>query len=473
VLLVCWTLFAFPHFYRATVLPLACGIVLFACIRPPDLAFFSVFSSGASRPSGRRRARQFLDLGLTLSLAAIACQLVPLPAGLRNQIAPAAVAYDQAMRFGSTAATAPGRPLSIEPGETLLALTVGASIVLLFWSLRAMFRRGGVRAIIRAVAWIGLLVAPLGILQHLMPLPILDSFWGLTARGLRPFGPFVNRNDFAGWLIMAIPLTLGYAVARMQSRHRPGESLDPEIAFDSKSIWLAMAVALMVAGLLGSLSRSGLLGAVVGLAFFGWVSRRRLTVRRAGLAIVALVVLIGVASAYADMGTLATRLEGSFSEGAASRLSIWRQTWPVVRAFWPLGTGVGAFQPAMVLYQTMSRYFSISHADNEFLQILTEGGLLLALPIALAIVAGGFLAAKRLREDRTPLFWMRAGATAGIVALAAQNMVEMTLRIPANAVLFAILAAIAVHESPPDVRRSSAARPDAELGPTVAQEFKR
>ena len=414
---------------------------MLAFLRPPDIA---VFASRAFRASRRRWATRLLDLALILSLAAIALQLVPLPLGLRNQIAPAAAAYDRAMRFDTTAATE--RPLSIEPGETLLALVVVAAIVLLFWCLRAMFQRGGVRATIRAVAWIGLFVSPLAIVQHIMPLPIVDAAWGLTSRGLRPFGPFVNRNDFAGWLIMAIPLTAGYAVARMQSRQRAGESFDPEIAYDSKSIWLAMAVCLMLGGLLGSLSRSGLLGAFAGLVFFAWISRRRLTARRAGLAIIGLAALLAIAATYADIGALATRLEGSFSEGAASRLSIWRQTWPVVRDFWPLGAGAGAYQAVMVHYQTMSRFFHISHADNEFLQILAEGGLLLGVPVAMAIVAGGMLIAQRLRDDRTAIFWLRAGAAAGMLALAAQNMVEMTLRVPANAVLFAILAAIATHD---------------------------
>src|SRR4029078_131359 len=148
------------------------------------------------------------------------------------------------------------------------------------------FERGGVRTTIRAVAWIGLFVSPLAIVQHIIPLPLVDGVWGLTGRGLGPFGPFVNRNDFAGWLIMAIPLTAGYAVARMQSRHRAGEAVDAETLFDSKSLWLAMAVCLMAAGLLGSLSRSGLTGAFAGIVFFALISRRRLTARRAGLAIV-------------------------------------------------------------------------------------------------------------------------------------------------------------------------------------------
>ena len=88
------------------------------------------------------------------------------------------------MRFGATAATE--RPLSIEPAETLLALVVVASIVLLFWCLRTMFQRGGVRAIIRAVAWIGLFLSPLAIVQHLMPLPIVDAPGASPLEGFAP-----------------------------------------------------------------------------------------------------------------------------------------------------------------------------------------------------------------------------------------------------------------------------------------------
>ena len=54
--------------------------------------------------------------------------------------------------------------------------------------------------------------------------------------------------------------------------------------------------------------------------------------------------------------------------------------------------------------------------------------------------------ASRLRSDRTPIFWIRAGAVAGIVAVAVQSVFDTGLRTPANGVLFAIVAAIACHE---------------------------
>jgi O-antigen ligase len=109
----------------------------------------------------------------------------------------------------------------------------------------------------------------------------------------------------------------------------------------------------------------------------------------------------------------------------------------------------------MVLYQTItSRLFYISHADNEYLQILAEGGALVGVPAALAALTLAAIVVKRLRGDRTPLFWMRVGAVSGLAAAAVHNCFEMTLRVPANGVLLAILAAIAAHDSHTGAPRS-------------------
>ena len=427
VLLAGWTLFAFAHSYRLTMVPLACGIALLAVIR---------------RPSIGRAPLRLLDLALGLSLAAIAVQLIPLSAALRGRLSPAGLAYDRAMRFNALAIA--DRPLSIAPAETLLALFSAATVVLLFWCSRTIFERSGTRTTIRGIVWIGLFVSPLAFVHHIMPLPVIDQAWGLTSGGLRPYGPFVNRNDFAGWLIMAIPLTLGYGIARAQ--RRAGTAGTAPGAVDTTSLWLAMAAALMLGGLLFSLSRSGVAGAAAGLVCFAWLARGRVTAKGTIWGTVALVAMLAVAAVYADLGALSSRFESTFADGLSGRLAIWRQTLPVIRGFWPFGSGAGTYQSVMVLYQTMSRYFYITHADNEPLQILAEGGLLLGLPIALSLAVGAALVMKRLRDDRSAIFWLRAGAATGMFAIGVQNMVEMTMRVPANAVLFAILAAVAVHD---------------------------
>jgi len=203
----------------------------------------------------------------------------------------------------------------------------------------------------------------------------------------------------------------------------------------------------MTAALLASLSRSGMAGAAAGFAVFLVLSRRRLGRRRVTWMVAGMVLMVAAAAMYTNMDLLARRMGGAVSEGVVGRLSIWRQTWPVVSDFWPVGAGVGSYQRVMLVYQTSSRLFYISHADNEVLQMLAEGGALLAVPVAAAIVSAIVLIRRRLRQDRTRIFWIRAGAASSLAAIAVQNMWEMTLRVPANAVLLAICAALAVRDA--------------------------
>lgn len=349
-----------------------------------------------------------------------------------------------------------------------------ALIVVVFWSARTLLQRGGVRTTIRGIAWMGLVIAPMAIAQHTSAPRLFYWTWrGLSSNSL-PYTPFVNRNDFAGWLVMAIPLTLGYAVARLQSRRAAGEPFDPESALDNKGLLLGLSLFAMTAGLLASLSRSGMAGLAAGLLVFILLSRGRMSWRRTVWMLIGLVAMVGLAAMYTNMGLLASRMSNVVSEGMAGRLSIWRQTWPMVRDFWPTGSGVGTYQRVMVLYQTTSRLFYISHADNEYLQVLAEGGALLGVPVAIVLIAGATAIVRHLREERSALFWMRAGAASGLLGIAVQNMWEMTLRVPANAVLFAILAAIALRDGGPVVTpERRAQRPAAAAAPLVGTESPR
>ncbi len=412
-------------------MPLALGVLLTTAIARPRIG------SGDNR---------LLDFALVGVLAAIALQLTPLPPALRLRVAPSSAAFEQAVRVGDAGAAA--APISVDPGATAYALYIDAVVILFFWSARRAFERGGVRRVMRAVAALGLVIAPLGIVQHLLsPKTFYGEIRPIASNAL-PFSPFVNRNDFAAWLLMAIPAVLGYEIARIQSRRQAGDPFDPEAALDNPALALGLSIFAMSAGLLASLSRSGLAGLLAAIGLFLAAARGRMSgewVRRMTLALAGMLLL---ALMFANAGALAGRLSGAVGEGLIGRVQIWRQTWPMVTDFWPTGAGVGSYQKVMPLYQTSSRLFSISHADNEYLQVLAEGGALLAMPAALAVIAAALTIRRRLIADHTPMYWVRAGAACGIFGLAIQNLFEMTLRVPANAVLLAVLAAIAMHGAP-------------------------
>jgi hypothetical protein len=100
----------------------------------------------------------------------------------------------------------------------------------------------------------------------------------------------------------------------------------------------------------------------------------------------------------------------------------------------------------MLVYQRSDRSVHFNQARNHYLQVVAEGGLLLIVPTALALVAFVRAAAEALRRDRSLFLWIRTGAACGLCAVAVQSIWETGLTMPANAALAATLAALLVHE---------------------------
>jgi O-antigen ligase len=101
----------------------------------------------------------------------------------------------------------------------------------------------------------------------------------------------------------------------------------------------------------------------------------------------------------------------------------------------------------MLSYERTPSLFRINAAHNHYLQVAAEGGLLLAVPVAVTL---GFFARdawRSLRDDGSPSGLMRIGACSGLVGVAVQSVWETGLTTPANAVLAAVLAAIVVSPS--------------------------
>jgi O-antigen ligase len=128
------------------------------------------------------------------------------------------------------------------------------------------------------------------------------------------------------------------------------------------------------------------------------------------------------------------------------RLAIWRDAVPVIADFPLTGVGAGAFGSAMRLYQTSPRTYYHNEAHNQYLQIVSEGGMLLGVPAAFTLC--GFIAAawRQLRRRDDPVHWMRVAAAAALVGVAVQSVWETGLTLPANGMLAAALAGLLVHE---------------------------
>ena len=396
-----------------------------------------------------------LDIAVIASLTAIAFQLVPLPVALRDLLSPHAADVDRALRVDVAWAAAAGdraaAPLTINATATLHSLAKALLVALAFWSARALFERGGVRRTAHRIAWIGLAVSVVAIVERATAPTALYGVWPVA--GARPYGPFINRNHMATWLIIAIPLTAGACAMRARqtiaaSRSRRSAALDGFA--DPTLLWLAASAAIMLVALVVSASRSGAIGIAAGLIAGSALAAARLGRGERRWVVIAPVVACVAVVWYAGAAPLADRfLHVAASSSVDRRVEIWRQTLPIVRDFAATGTGAGTYYTAMLVYQEGNRLFFFNQAHNHYLQIAAEGGILAGVPRALILLAFAVMAWRRLRADRSEMFWLRTGALASMVAVAAQSMWETGLVMPANAVLCAVVAAIAVYRTSP------------------------
>jgi putative inorganic carbon (hco3(-)) transporter len=127
------------------------------------------------------------------------------------------------------------------------------------------------------------------------------------------------------------------------------------------------------------------------------------------------------------------------------RTAIWHDAERMIRDFPFTGTGAGTFGAAIMAYQTAEAGYVIGQAHNHYLQLAAEGGALVAVPVGLTAIGFMVLFLRRLADDQTATALIRSGAAAGLAGALLQSFWETGLRMPANAMLFAVLAAIATH----------------------------
>jgi O-antigen ligase len=391
-----------------------------------------------------------LDLALLGTLTVLVLQLVPLPSGLVAAISPARIAYVRATHLQS--AVPPFLPLTLDPSATLHATLAAFCTVATFWISRSVFAGGGIRLVVTAVAWIATGMVLVALAQGASGTPLVYGFWRPYDEGARPFGPFINRNHGGTWSLLALMLCFGQLQWRRDGASPPrGWSWRARLAhaFNGRSVILVLAIALLAIGIALGASRSTLLALACAAGYVAWTARRHARGRQSALrgALVAPVAVLALA-AYADVGTLLSRIDETRQLGLAQRVAIWRDTIGLISDFPAAGVGAGAFSEAMRVYQTSDRTYSWNEAHNEYLQVAAEGGLLLAVPGGLALIAlaaGGYRA--RRRADH--MSWMRLGASAALLAAAIQAVWETGLSLPANGMLAAVAAAILLHECRP------------------------
>jgi O-antigen ligase len=319
----------------------------------------------------------------------------------------------------------------------------------------------------------GVAMALFALVQHFTWNGRLYWFRPLTSEATSPFGPFVNRNHFAGYMELLAPLPIAMVITRAAPR-------------DSQLLYVFAATMMSLSAIV-SLSRGGMISLAAEIAFIAIIAagsgnrseshtdaRSRLKMSRSLRTAALILVVIASISAgifWAGPERIVDRITGETTSGRAQRAEtfftsrgwIWRETVAMIGANPFLGVGLGAYETAYPVYSAddgsmvLGKALSVDRAHNDYLQVLSDCGLVGGALAAWFIILI-FRAVARGKSSHDPLRRALAiGGGAGIFGLLVHSLVDFNLQLPSNALLFLLLSA-AVFQA--GAKKSAATRAD-------------
>ncbi|MCA1621764.1 MAG: O-antigen ligase family protein [Acidobacteria bacterium] len=337
-------------------------------------------------------------------------------------------------------------PLTHDPQATRVALVEIAGLLVYFAAALAFTdspRR--LRLLARLVIVFGFLLAVYGLMQHFVnPRTI---FWVREPKQAEPFGPYVNRHHFAGYMELALAMPLGLLFAGAVGRERV--------------VLYGFASAIMAIALVMTNSRGGLVSMVCEILFLAAVStlargrrregeagdgasRLRSAAARVGLGF-ALVLSVFVGVLWFGGDEALSRVAGTVysDDPTTGRAHFWRGTVQIIRDHPVLGTGLGSFGSVYPRYDTGNGTYRLEQAHNDYLQVFSDAGVVGGL-LGLCFVALLFWTAlRRIHSHDRFRRGVALGALGGCAGALVHSFFDFTLHTTANALLFLLLAALA------------------------------
>jgi len=335
------------------------------------------------------------------------------------------------------------------------ALQYCAYGMLCFLAGQTLLRASQARQIAVILAIYGSAIAGFALLQGISANGKL--YWVVSlSHGGAIYGPYVNHNHYAGLMELLVPIPLVLSLTRL--------------AGEKERIAAGVAAAIMVVTIFLSGSRGGMIAIFVELIIFAVILlRQRVEIvrqkkgMRLAVSLAAFVVVLVSLLTWLGGKDLTTRVSSISTEtrtelSGGMRLSIDRDTFRMVRNKPLLGWGLGAFPTVYPHFRTFYTNFFVNAAHNDYLQLLSEMGLLGFGTMVWFLVV---LYRHALRKIGN---WMSevSGAvtlacTLGFTGILVHSLLDFNLQIPANAALFYVLCTIAA--APPLLQRARRRRP--------------
>jgi O-antigen ligase len=252
-----------------------------------------------------------------------------------------------------------------------------------------------------------------------------------------PFGPYVNRNHFAGLMELLIPPGMAILILRAERRDRLP--------------LITLFTLLPIGALFLSASRGGIMSFLAEMGFLAILIILRRREKKGLVAGAVIVTLAAILVSWLGIGTALERFESykalEVSEGA--RVEMLQGTLHIFLDHPIAGTGLGTLQEVFPLYETLYTGLLVNHSHNDYAEALAETGVIGGLCCLLFLILLFWTGWKILVLDYEAMnFAYHAGALVACLGLLVHATVDFNFHIPSNALIFLLQAALATSAVP-------------------------
>lgn len=263
-----------------------------------------------------------------------------------------------------------------------------------------------------------------------------DKIYGLYDVSLKAaYGSFVNRHNFAAFIEMAIAVPLGMMFVGAVEK-------------DRKLLFIT-AIGLMGIALILSGSRGGLVAFLAEIFFLVILTTKTKSynqfILKIGLSVALVAVVIVGAIMVGGESSLTRISESVGSDNVTSgRTEIWSVSLEIIKNSLPFGAGLGAYSVAYTPYDAFNGLSRVEQAHNDYLQVLTDAGLvglIIGAAFLFLFFKTGF---KNVSASNTFRRGVAVGAFAGCFAVLVHSFFDFVLHTTAVSVMFLTLLALIV-----------------------------
>ncbi|HXX54054.1 MAG TPA: O-antigen ligase family protein [Thermodesulfovibrionales bacterium] len=389
-----------------------------------------------------------VPIGLLFFFAVL--QVVPLPLFILKTVAPQTYKLYQDIAVNN--GIVPWRTLSLYPHASVLEIVRFLSCICVYvLTLQVARSKASLDVMIIGIFITGICVALIGIFQFGSPHKKLLWFREMQY-GYLSFGPYVNRNHFAGLMEMLIPVGIGmciYLFPSVQNQHGRRALLSEFLTHThaNRLLLFFSGVIIMITGLFLSFSRGGIIGFCLAMVFFGTMLLLRKSTRRKGWIIVITFFIVLLSVSWFGWTPIVKRFAeiSQADTSAVNRIHNWKDSAAIIRSYPFFGTGLGTYEYVYPRYKTILSPDKWEHAHNDYI----EGAVELGIPgllIGIYIIVGFYVMMFRVIGQRSSMYCrlLGIGGMAGLTGILIHNFVDFNLHIGANALFFSFLCAFTI-----------------------------